>query len=429
MTAPSAVTTLNSVANGTNDWYTTAPAWTTNGADSLSELVNDPCQTGTYAGPEGTGLIVSGTCTDKAGNAMSDDSDPFKYDATGPSAALAVTAGTLGSNGWYTSDVTVDTDGTDSISSPVTCTADQSQTTETAGQVFNGSCTNNAGLTTNAAPLTVKLDKTGPSAALAVTAGTLGGSGWYRSDVTVGTSGTDSISNPTSCTADQFQTTSTNGETFNGACTNNAGLTTNAAPLIVKLDKVPPTLTWSGGPANSGSYYFGSVPAAPTCTSVDPLYSGPNGCTVTGYGTAVGPHTMTATALDVAGNSYSETRSYTVLAWTLTGFFQPVDMGGVFNVVKSGSTVPLKFRIHAGPTELTDTASVKSLTYAQVNCDAAAPLDEIEAVATGGTSLRYDASGGQFIYNWKTPSTAGKCYRVTMATQDLSTLVAYFKLK
>jgi hypothetical protein len=64
-----------------------------------------------------------------------------------------------------------------------------------------------------------------------------------------------------------------------------------------------------------------------------------------------------------------------------------------------------------------------------VNCDAAAPLDEIEAVATGGTSLRYDASGGQFIYNWKTPSTAGKCYRVTMATQDLSTLVAYFKLK
>ena len=197
----------------------------------------------------------------------------------------------------------------------------------------------------------------------------------------------------------------------------------------MKLDKVPPTVTWTGGPTNGGSYYFGSVPAAPTCTSIDPLYSGPNGCAVTGHGTTVGSHTMTATALDLAGNSYTEARTYTVLAWTLTGFFQPVDMSGVFNVVKGGSTVPLKFRIHAGATELTDVANVKSLTYAPVNCDATAALDDIETVATGGTSLRYDTTGGQFIYNWKTPSTPGKCYRVTMTTQDLSTLVAFFKLK
>jgi hypothetical protein len=36
---------------------------------------------------------------------------------------------------------------------------------------------------------------------------------------------------------------------------------------------------------------------------------------------------------------------------------------------------------------------------------------------------------GQFIYNWKTPNFAGKCYRVTMTTIDGSSLVAYFKLK
>ena len=50
-------------------------------------------------------------------------------------------------------------------------------------------------------------------------------------------------------------------------------------------------------------------------------------------------------------------------------------------------------------------------------------------MATGGTVLRYDTTGGQFVYNWKTPSTAGKCYRVTMTTQDNGTLVAFFKLK
>jgi hypothetical protein len=197
----------------------------------------------------------------------------------------------------------------------------------------------------------------------------------------------------------------------------------------VKLDKVNPTLTWTGGPANGGSYYFGSVPAAPTCTAIDPLFSGPNGCTPTGYSNLVGSHTMTATALDVAGNTHSEQRSYTVLGWTLNGFFQPVDMNGVFNTVKNGSTVPLKFEIFAGPTELTDPASVKSLTSALVNCDASAPQDEVETTATGGTVLRYDATGGQFIYNWKTPSTAGKCYRATMTSQDGSSLVAFFKLK
>ncbi|HSJ88383.1 MAG TPA: PxKF domain-containing protein, partial [Anaerolineales bacterium] len=55
-------------------------------------------------------------------------------------------------------------------------------------------------------------------------------------------------------------------------------------------------------------------------------------------------------------------------------------------------------------------------------------IEEI-ASATGGTALRYDTTAGQFVYNWKTPSTANKCYRVTLTTNDLSTIIAYFKLK
>jgi hypothetical protein len=55
------------------------------------------------------------------------------------------------------------------------------------------------------------------------------------------------------------------------------------------------------------------------------------------------------------------------------------------------------------------------------------PLDEFSA--TGGTSLRYDTTGGQFIFNWQTPKKAGICYMVTMTTQDGSGLSAYFKAK
>ena len=119
----------------------------------------------------------------------------------------------------------------------------------------------------------------------------------------------------------------------------------------------------------------------------------------------------------------------TVEAWKLYGFYKPVDMGGVLNIVKGGSTVPLKFEVFAGSTELMDVSAVKSLTYTQIACDYSAPQDEIETTATGGTVLRYDTTGGQFIYNWKTPTGAGKCYRVTMTTLDGSSLVAFFKLK
>jgi hypothetical protein len=61
------------------------------------------------------------------------------------------------------------------------------------------------------------------------------------------------------------------------------------------------------------------------------------------------------------------------------------------------------------------------------------PEDAIETtVATGGTSLRYDATAGQFIYNWQTPkgaSQVGKCYSLTMTAADSYTITAYFKLK
>jgi hypothetical protein len=120
----------------------------------------------------------------------------------------------------------------------------------------------------------------------------------------------------------------------------------------------------------------------------------------------------------------------TVQAWTLKGFYQPVDMNGVWNTVKNGSTVPLKFQVFSGSTELTSVSVVKSVTSAQVACSGGSE-DAIEEVVatTGGTVLRYDSTGGQFIDNWQVPRTASKCYRVTMTTVDGSSLVALFKLK
>ena len=151
-----------------------------------------------------------------------------------------------------------------------------------------------------------------------------------------------------------------------------------------------------------------------------------------GYAAGLGDHTVTATASDKAGNSASASASYSVKAWTLTGFYSPVDMGTTLNTVKGGSTVPLKFEVFAGSSELASASTIAATFKAQpINCSSAAalPEDAIEVLATGGTSLRYDTTGGQFIQNWQTPKTAGVCYKVTMTTLDGSTLSALFKLK
>jgi hypothetical protein len=105
-------------------------------------------------------------------------------------------------------------------------------------------------------------------------------------------------------------------------------------------------------------------------------------------------------------------------------------MGGVWNTVKGGSTVPLKFEVFAGSTELTTTTAITGFTQQKVGCNTAgAPEDPIEFTTTGGTSLRYDTVAGQFVQNWKTPTTPGACYQVTMTTTDSSTLTALFKMK
>ncbi len=125
----------------------------------------------------------------------------------------------------------------------------------------------------------------------------------------------------------------------------------------------------------------------------------------------------------------------TILAWTLAGFYQPVDMstgGLVYNTVKGGSTVPLKFNIfqatQPNTNERTDVAAVKSFSATPFVCTSSA-TDEIEIVTTGGTTLRYDVTGQQFIQNWLTPKSPGTCFQVIMTALNGSKLTAFFKLK
>ncbi len=333
-------------------------------------------------------------------------------------------------NGWYKSSVTLNW----SVSEPQspnslqkTGCVDQTITSDQEATTYSCTATS-AGGTAAEKSLTIKRDATAPTVEYDSDQGTLGSNGWYTSavDVTFKASDTTSGVDPATKTV----SSSSEGEAVtikSPAFTDIAGNTTaaGAATKTYKIDTTAPSEPdFVGGAA---SYFFGDTQTKPTCTSTDAV-SGMASCEVTGGGTTVGTHTYTATATDNAGNTSNNTTTYEVKPWTLKGFYSPVDMAGVVNTVKGGSTVPLKFELFAGTTELTTIDAIKGFTTAKMNCVSGATADEIEIVSTGGTSLRYDTTGGQFIQNWKTPTGAG-CYSVKMTAVDGSSITALFKTR
>jgi hypothetical protein len=214
----------------------------------------------------------------------------------------------------------------------------------------------------------------------------------------------------------------------------NGTLTIDPRPITIKgndagpiyYDDPLPTFTWSIVTGN----FIGSDQAAFASTVTFQLSS-------PGSPLAVGPHTITPVwtynnsnyAISLANPG---TGTITVQAWTISGFYQPVDMsagGNVWNTVRGGYTVPLKFEVFAGTNEKTNVAAVKSFTAIKCTCPNNAVTDDIEITTTGGTSLRYDLSAGQFVQNWQTPKPANTCYKVTMGTLDGSSITAFFMNK
>ncbi len=108
----------------------------------------------------------------------------------------------------------------------------------------------------------------------------------------------------------------------------------------------------------------------------------------------------------------------------------------VWNTVKKGQTVPMKFNVYAGSVEKTGSDTFVNLATAfqaaqMKNCTLTADTDPVDftITATGSTTLRYDTTGMQWIYNWQTPKvTTTTCYRTYVTFADGSSLEAFFQL-
>jgi hypothetical protein len=122
-------------------------------------------------------------------------------------------------------------------------------------------------------------------------------------------------------------------------------------------------------------------------------------------------------------DTYRDSNYWVTPLWSyrFTGFDQPIDNGGIWNTVKAGSAIPVKFSL--GGAQGSDVIKAGAPTATETSCpSASAALDAVEETVTASQSgLIYDAGADQYTYVWKTnKASAGKCYRFELGLNDQS---------
>ena len=279
----------------------------------MSEPVTCPAQK-SYQGPDSGSAVVSGTCTDKAGNSR-DASLTLKYDATGPSATITPSR-PPNATGWFNASLTVGFAWTDPLSGLESCPAEKSYSgPDAVSAVVSGTCLDKAGNGTLASyPL--KYDATAPLAT-ATPARQPNANGWYKASLAVGFSGTDATSGIGSCDpAKTYSTPDSTNAVLSGECIDRAGNRSPAASYAFKYDATAPTV---GTPVPTRLEDRAGWYNRPVGFAVDgqDTMSGIASCPPQSY---AGPDSATAsfagTCIDRAGNS--GTRSF-ALKYDATG--------------------------------------------------------------------------------------------------------------
>ncbi|GMU39195.1 MAG: hypothetical protein AMXMBFR23_00610 [Chloroflexota bacterium] len=222
---------------------------------------------------------------------------------TTPPVLTPVITGTLGNNGWYTSDVLLQwlvsepESGEESVSLSVPGCYTQNIVNDTAGVTFTCTATSPGGSVTES--VTIKRDATAPEAT-ATRAPDANANGWNNTDVTVTFTGTDNLSGLASCDAPVVLGEGA-GQSASGTCTDLAGnVSAPASVSDINVDKTAPEATATRAPdANANGWNNTDVTV--TFTGTDGL-SGIDSCeapVVLGEGAG---QSASGTCTDLAGN-------------------------------------------------------------------------------------------------------------------------------
>ncbi len=334
---------------GTNGWYTSTSVSVTLSATDATSGVADTYYTIDSGGQQtysGSALTVTGDGThaitfwsvDAAGNTEATESDGFKIDSTKPTTTDSL-AGTLGTNGWYTSpSVSVTLSATDATSGVAatyyTIDGGSQQTYSGSAFTVTGDGTHAitfwsvdvAGNTEADESDSFKIDSTKPTTTDSLS-GTPGSNGWYLgSSVSVTLTATDATSG---IVGTYYTVDGGSRQTYSGAFTvagngihpitfwsvDAAGNTEAAETANVMIDNGQPTTT--DNLDSSGWYTSPSVSVNLTATDAvsgvaATYYTVDGGSQQTYSGSAFavsgeGTHHIVFWSVDVAGNTETPT--------------------------------------------------------------------------------------------------------------------------
>jgi hypothetical protein len=247
------------------------------------------------------------------------------------------------------------------------------------------------------------------------------------------------LTTPPTCgtTATSTSDVGTYATTCSGAAAHNyavsyvSGLiTVTPAGQAVTFTSTPPNPALVGGTYSPTATGGGSH--NPVTFSIDAA-STSGACSVSG-----GTVTFTGTGVCVIDGNQAGSLDYSaaspaqqqvVVGYRTSGFLAPVNNAPVVNTGKAGRTYPLKWQLQqADGSYVSSLDAVRSIAVRSTSCSAFSddPATAITATTTGGTTLRYDTTANQYVFNWQS-GTKG-CYSVFVTLSSAQVLTAFFNL-
>ncbi len=144
-----------------NGWYNHSVDVEFSGSDATSGI--GACAVGSYGGPDSANALVSGTCTDLAGNESAPGSFTLKYDSSPPTVTGAKPDRQPNAAGWYRRPVSVAFAGADSLSGLGACTSTTYGGPDDGSATVRGSCVDLAGNMSAEDAFPLRYDSTPPA--------------------------------------------------------------------------------------------------------------------------------------------------------------------------------------------------------------------------------------------------------------------------